>query len=86
MKKEFTKEMLDKIVKANESVRGTSNYYFYHMSCCFKSSTSGKWVFLGNYIPYQTGHFKKYRDNLYIITENGDRYELTERVRELIGV
>ena len=84
--REFTKEMLDKLTNANEAVKGTINYHWYHMASCFKSSVNGKWVFSGYYIPHKTGFIRKYKETLFIITENGERYELNDRVKELLGI
>lgn len=84
--REFTKEMLDKLSVANESVKGTRNYQKYYMSITAKSEKTGKWFHTGYYIPFTTGTFRKSKDNLYIITVSGDRYEVTDEVKKLLDI
>ena len=85
MAKEFNKEMLEKLTAAKESVKGTLNYYWYDMPNEFKSEVNGRWNLIGYYIPRKTGYFRKYKDRVYIITEN-ERYLVTDRVKELLGI
>jgi hypothetical protein len=89
--KEFTKEMLDKLTAANDSVRGTSEYTKYHMQSDAK--TDGRWHFIGWSIPHSTGMIKTFKDKTYIITEfEGiteryfERYEVRDSVKELLGI
>lgn len=84
--REFNSEMLAKLTSANESLKGTPNYYRYHMATCCKSAVNGKWFFVGHYIPHQTGVIRKAKGNTYIYTTGGDRYELNEAVKELLGI
>ena len=47
MVKEFTSEMMEKLIAANDSVRGTVNYTKYLMEVSYNSN--GKWKFLTHY-------------------------------------
>lgn len=91
MKKEITQEMIDKIIDANESVRGTSNYtkYLMEMSC----KVDNHWVFCGYGIPYRINvsyYIKTIKDNSYIYVVNKDnsleRYKLTNEIINLLDI
>ena len=86
--KEFTKEMLDKLIKANEEVKATPYYYRYHMQCDAK--TNGRWNYIGWYIPNKCGIIKIVKLTTYIVTEdsNGEllRYTVNLNVKELLGI
>ena len=86
--KEFTKEMLGKLMEANNSMKGTNNYTKYHMENEAKSE-NGRWFFIGHSIPYQTGIIKSFKESTYIITESSSckaRYRVTDEVKNLLGI
>lgn len=88
--REFTSEMLGKLHKANDSLKGSANYNKFYMETSAKSE-KGRWFFVGHHIPHGTGHFKKANGKLFIINEfmNGEavyRYEVTDAVRELLDI
>lgn len=88
--KEFTQEMLNKLVDARNNVKGTSEYYKFDMASECKTQ-KGKWIFVGYYIPYTIGHIKTFKDNTYIVTgskstDNEHRYFVTEDVKKLLGI
>lgn len=89
--KEFTKEMLDKLIEANESVKGTVDYLKYYMECDWKYK--GSWRFQSWSIPNTTGKIKTVKDKTYIITEYEGiferypvRHTVERPVRELLGI
>lgn len=82
---EFTKEMLEKLYKANEAVKGTPYYTKYEMQADTK--VSGRWKYMFWSIPKKTGIIRTYKHTTYIITEDGfDRYTVTYPVKELLGI
>lgn len=88
--KEFTKEMLAKITEANDKLRGTSEYWKFHMESYCKNE-KGRWFFVGHYIPFshETGIIKTFKGNTYIITEGTSgvtRYLVNDAVKELLGI
>ena len=86
--KEFTTEMLAKLKEANNSVKGTNEYYKFEMTTDCKNE-KGKWFFVGYYIPYYTGIIKTFASNTYIVTKDGSgetRYHVTDEVKELLGI
>ena len=92
--KEFTAEMLNKLTEANDSVKGTSEYYKFHMSCSKKYDDDNRWKFIHCWgIPNTTGKIKTFKGNTYIITEHRTfwgnylvRYEVKDSVKELLGI
>ena len=83
--KEFTTEMLNKLTEANNSVKGTREYTKFYMESTYKNE-NGRWFFVGYYIPHSTGIIKTFKGNTYIITPSGDRYHVTDEVKELLGI
>ena len=85
--KVITAAQLQVIRDAYESIRGTNQYCKYHMEHDFKDN-KGKWQFLNYGVPYQKHDLKvkRYRDTLYIMTPDDERYVLTDAVLELIGI
>jgi hypothetical protein len=91
--KEFTQEMLNALTEANNNVKGTNKYYKFQMSYSRKYDDSPKWKFLSHGIPSATGKIKTFKGQTYIYTEHrsfwGDyleRYEVTDAVKELLGI
>lgn len=82
--KEFTAEMLEALTAANEAVKGTNDYGKFYMQTDCKSE-SGKWFFVGHYIPYATGTIKTFKGNMYIMAAN-QRYHVTDAVKELLDI
>lgn len=79
MKREFTKEMVDKVLEANEQVKGTAVYGAYYVP--FEAKTNGKWHLIGWGVANRAGIIKKGRNNtLYVYYTDGYgneyRYEL----------
>lgn len=65
MKKEFTKEMVAEIEKANNEVKGTSVYGAYYVP--FEAKTKGRWHHIGWGPANRTGVIKKTNNgNLYV--------------------
>ena len=90
--KRFTAEMLNALIAANNSVKGTKEYYKFQMETDCKSE-KGTWFFVGFYIPHTTGIIKTFKGNTYIITcdqrffGNSDhRYHVTDEVKTLLGI
>lgn len=83
--KEFTAEMLKALTEANNSVKGSTNYSKFYMQTECKNE-KGRWFFVGNYIPHNTGKIRTFKDNTYIITESDERYLVSEEVKELLGI
>ena len=79
---EFSNEMLQKLKEANNSVKGSLNYSKYYMQCY-----NGK-TFCGFGIPYTDGQIKLSRGKhaKLCIYSNGNRYILTDTVKELLGI
>lgn len=85
--KEFTKEMLEKLQAANDSVKGTREYCKYYMQQDFLHN--GRWNFCFHMIPYTTGKIKTVKGKMYIVTESAydvKRYAVTDEVKELLGI
>lgn len=82
---EFTEEMLTALKAANDPLKGTPEYYTYHMITECKDR-KGKWVFIDHYIPFTTGFIKEYRGKMYIITKDDRRYHVTDPVKQLLGI
>lgn len=81
--KEFTREMLDKLTEAKDSVKGSAAYAKYHMEQSY--NYNGRWKFGGWGIPNQTGVFKKANGKLFIVLSNS-RFEVSEAVKELLNI
>ena len=79
---EFSNEMLQKLTESNNSVKGSINYSKYYMQCY-----NGK-TFCGYSIPYTNGQIKLSRGKnpKMCIYSNGNRYILTDTVKELLGI
>lgn len=93
--KEFTNEMLNKLTEANNSVKGTNKYFKFHMSCSKKYDDDNRWKFIHCWgIPNTTGKIKTFKGQTHIIIEIKDhfggnalvRYEVTDAVKELLGI
>ena len=91
--KEFTAEMLNKLTEANDSVKGTNEYYKFHMPCSKKFDDDRRWKHIAWTIPHTTGKIKTFKDSTYIMTEHRtcwgnylERYEVTDAVKELLGI
>ena len=83
--KEFTAEMLNALAEANNSVKGTKEYYKFDMATDCKRE-NGTWFFVGYYIPHTTGIIKTFKGNTYIITNGDHRYHVTDAVKNLLGI
>lgn len=87
--KEFTKEMLDKLHKAHDELRGTPDHWLYTMECEMKTE-SGRWEFMGHCLPYRTGTIKTFKGKTYIMTKDAygvlTRYEVTNLEKELLNI
>lgn len=86
--KEFTREMLEKLTKANDDVKGTPYYITYHMEKDMKFN--GRWKFFGHGVPHQEGKIKTVGLTTYIITTDSygmdTRYAVNLNVKELLGI
>lgn len=92
--KEFTKEMLQTLTDANNSVKGTNEYYKYRMQNDYKRN--GNWQFITHTIPHKTGIIKTFKGKTYIITEgqmlnmvkgaDAYRYHVNDAVKELLNI
>lgn len=87
--KEFTPEMFEELHRAHNAVRGTQDYTKYLMQ--MDSKRTGRWKFCMHTIPYMTGEIKTVRGKTYIVTTDfwdgtPQRFEVTEAVRELLGI
>lgn len=86
---EFTKEMVERAIKANESVKGTPFYGAYYVPLESKNK-SGKWVFLSWTHNYREGIIKKFRDKLYVYYQDGYgndfRYKITYALRTILNL
>lgn len=96
LKKELTRDDLDKLREAHRAVKGTGNYSRYLMENDAQMTTdSGRkyWTFIGWFLPYSLDEaiIKKYGDNVYIISIDCydgslERYRVTEEVNELLNI
>ena len=98
MKKELTKDDLNLLREANESVRGTKEYYKYHMCHEYKKNKDGRWTGWKYFtwgIPYSLDEaiIKKVKDRVFImskepcaLTHDLDRWEVTESVNDLLHI
>lgn len=79
---EFSNEMLQRLTEANNSVKGSRYYSKYYMQCY-----NGK-TFCGYSIPYTEGQIKLSRgkDAKLCIYSCGNRYIMTDTVKELLGI
>lgn len=86
--KEFTTEMLQKLSKAYKETCGTPQYTKYLMQYDYKEGK--KWHFCTHTIPHKTGIIKTFKGQTYIVCEgwrtDGNRYHVTEAVKELLGI
>lgn len=85
--KEFSQEMLEKLQKANDAVRGTKEYYKFYMET--ECRTNGRWHFIGHGIPNGIGTIKTLKGKTYIMCEffgDMERFAMTEAVKELFGI
>jgi hypothetical protein len=98
-KRYITKEEIDKICELNNSVRGTTEYTKYHMYCETKRFENGKWTGYGSgrwaSIIYKNKLIvKKVKDKIYLISDAYtlfgntaiDRYEVTDTIKEVLGL
>lgn len=98
MKKMVSDQEMEKLVEANLSVCGTSDYMKYHMMTEYKTKCNGKWSnwkFLGWGVPVPFDmKVKKVGDNVFLMREDishvGEeevtRYTLTESVNQILNV
>lgn len=92
--KEFTAEMLQILIEADSKVKGTNEYYKFHMSCSKKYDDENRWKSICCWgIPNATGKIKTFKGNTYIIIEHSSwvgnylvRYEVTDRVKALLNI
>lgn len=88
MKREFTNEMLQTLLEAELKVLGTPEYNKYAMEYDYKEN--GRWHFCTWTIPHKTGIIKTFKGKTYIITEGwmteGNRYHVSDAVKELLGI
>ena len=80
----FTKEMLETLKQANESVKGTS-YYMKYLMPCFAKNEKGRWFFIGWHIPHTEGVIKAHKGELYIYSLD-ERHIVTGEVKELLDL
>lgn len=84
--REFTSEMLGRLNKANETVKGTSNYNKFSMPMDFLDGKKWKFAMWGT--PCMVGVIKTVKGKMYIITTDSygysTRYTVTDEVRELL--
>lgn len=74
------------ILTENEKVKGTNDYNKCSMETYYKNE-KGIWKFIGWSTPYETtATLKKVKDNLYLITENRNRYKITDSIKGLLGI
>ena len=82
MKIQFTQEMLNKYLIANDKVSGTNNYNRFYMMQ--EAKINGRWKFIGWSFVNQLGYFTCPRHTVYLTVENklGDkvRYTVTNEV------
>ena len=83
--KEFTLEMLNTLTEANNKMKGTKEYYKFHMAAYCKNE-KGRWVFVGYYPPFNTGTIKTVKGCTYIVTDNDQRYLVTDEVKKLLNI
>lgn len=83
--KEFTAEMLNTLTEAQNSLKGTREYYKFDMATYCKNE-KGNWFFVGYYPPYTTGIIKTFKGRTYIITNNDHRYHVTDEVKKLLSI
>lgn len=86
MKKIFiTKEQIEALEKANDSVRGTSDYGKYYSECEWKND-KGFWKYVGHGICH-AGYLKKVRGEIFIYEEDSKhRYRLTPELLSFFGI
>lgn len=98
MKKTVSEHEMNKLVEANDSVRGTNDYMKYHMMAEYKTKRDGKWSkwnFLswGVPVPFDMT-VKKVGENVFLMREGVNcmgeeeitRYTLTESVNQILNV
>lgn len=98
MKKTVSEEEMRKLIEANDSVSGTSDYRKYHMMIEYKTKHNGKWSnwkFLGWGVPVSFDmKVKKVGENVFLMREDNNcmgeeevtRYTLTESVNQILNV
>lgn len=99
MKRVVTKQELDTLVKANDTVRGTHDYMKYFMMMEYKTKQNGKWSawkYLGHGIPIPADMtVKKVKDAVYLMrssisSETGEdemtRLLVTEAVNKVLNI
>lgn len=81
---------IQKLIEENDNLKGTKEYFKYHMECsCY---TNGRWHFVGWGIPYTCDcTIKKVKDNHYIMSGNKldnnlTRYKVSEEVNKLLEI
>ena len=97
----ITREQLNLLTNARNSVRGTSDYLKYNMAMEYKyTKMNTNWYFIGYSIPSRIEkpdfyYTKRVKDNLYIISEpyydelghlNVERFTVSEAVQELLHI
>lgn len=98
MKKTVSEQDIQKLVEANDSVRGTSDYMKYHMMIEYKTKHNGKWSswkFLSWGVPIPFDMIvKKVGKNIFLMREGlsamGEeeitRYTLTESANTILNI
>ena len=95
MKRIIEKADIQRLSEANESVKGTNDYYKYQMMVEYKRKENGKWSrwkFIGWSFPVCSDmKVKKVGRKVYLIIENNSdgtitRYTLTESCNEILKV
>ena len=80
-----TKEQIKVLAKANELVKGTSDYAKYYIECEWKND-KGVWKFIGHTNSIRPGYVKKVRGQIYVYDEFNNRYRLTAEVMKVLGI
>lgn len=89
MSRHFTKEMVEIATRANDTVKGTSNYGAYYVPLESRTK-SGRWAFISWTHNYREGVIRRFRDKLYVHYLDGHgnefRYEITRALREKLNL
>lgn len=86
--KTISRQQLERLRHADESVKGTVDYTRYQMPLEWRNS-SGRWIFLGYGIPNVNldTSIQNVRGNIYIVQTNADglhRWRISDAVQNLL--